>query len=243
MPNKNSKRLIKSYGSVKTHTFYIINNKVLFPQNETAIILGVTTKSLSKYREKWLKEDELSLNLLPLFDIVKAVDGYRENVDTKHRSSEPKVTDKSMPEDVAAWIEQMEKWDRVPLTLLPKDEIERRISVKEYTMIDIKARLVTEEVIESDKVDFAKAEVAVTILSHLRSLKKLLPPLVNPQKPHIVTPILDREFKQSVTSMHNFVNMEIPEEHNFKFWDVIETVTRLLKDGNTPKELIKRLDG
>ena len=144
------------------------------------------------------------------------------------------------------WLEDMEKWERVPLKYLPKDEIERRIAVKDYTMKDVKTKLITEEVIESDKVDFAKAEAAVTILSHLRSLKKLLPmlfkPLLKENTIQEVTPILDEQFKKSVDSMYAFVNIEIPEESKFKFWDVIEVVITLLKSGATPKELIKRLN-
>jgi len=243
MDSKNSKRLVKEYGKVETYVFYKIKNKILFSQNETALVLGVTSRSLKKYREAWLKEDELSINLLPMFDIVEAIDGYRDNVNKKHREEKNQnIEDKGLPEDIVEYIKSMKKWESVPLHLLPKDEIERRISVKEFVVKDVKAKIVTEEVIDANKVDFAKAESAVTTLSFLRSLKKLLPMLLDGKKSHEITKILDEQFSKMVKTLHEFVNIKIPEDADSNFWDIIALVIKLLQKGTTPKEIIKRLD-
>lgn len=236
------KSLLKSFPSIRERYWYFEDNVAIVHKKDLSLILGVSDRSIETYHKKGLLKSKVTTTSVPMYELIYAIDWYRSNINTKHRETKPSINNDNIHPDLELWIKEMKKWETVPLTHLPKDEIERRISVKEYIMKDVKAKLITEEVIESDKVDFAKAEAAVTILSHLRSLKKLLPSLVNPQNPHIVTPILDREFKQSVDSMHNFVNLQIPEESNSKFWDVIKVVMGLLEDGKTPKELIRKLN-
>lgn len=241
MESKNTKRLLAQYPELEMHQFYTIGKNIVFEQKETALILEVTTRRLKEYRDDWLEEDPKSLKLLPLFNIIHAIDGYRRHVKGEHRESESGVGKEESP-DVENWIEEMKKWEKVPLKYLPKDEIERRSSAKEYMVKDVKAKLITEEVIESDKIDFAKAEVSLMVLSHLRTLKKILPAEVNPENPHIVTPILDAEFKKTVDLLYNFTNIEIPAEDDNTFWDINSKVMELLTQGVTPSEIMRRLD-
>ena len=236
------KPLKGKHEAVEEFYFYEVSEKIIIGKKDLAKLLGVTLTTIDKYEKKGLERSSLSAPRIPMYDLLLTIEWYKSNIDTKHRATEPKIKDTNVHPDLEFWLEDMEKWESVPIKHLPKDELERRISVKDYVMKDVKAKLITKEVIESDKVDFAKAEVTVTVLSHLRSLKKLLPMMVGNKDPHEVTPILDEHFKKSVESMYKFVNIEIPEESNFKFWDVVAVVIELLKNGASPKELIKRLN-
>ncbi len=240
------KPLKKKFVDTIEFYFYEVEKNIIVGKKDLAKIFGVSATTIEKYEKRGLNRSSYSMPRVPMYDFIYAIDWYRTNIDTKHRESEPNIKDNKLAVEVDLWLEDMEKWERVPLKYLPKEEIERRIAVKDYTMKDVKTKLITEEVIESDKVDFAKAEAGISMISHLISLKKILPmrfkPLLKDDKISEVTPILDEEFKKLIDSLFAFVNIEIPEESKFKFWDVIEVVITLLKSGATPKELIKRLN-
>jgi len=209
----------------------LVDGQLLATTEGLCSLFDCDRRTVQNWRAKGLLPSALSLNTHSLFDVLDTIEWKNENIPAP-RSKKTGLIAKSKIKPKQQEINEQE------LEAMPAQEVDKLYKIEKLLAERLKRKVQEGEYVLKTTVDFAQSELAAVILSMLRQLRNLLPPLLENKNQEEMYEIIDKEFGHSVGMVSKIIQNEIGDVAP----TAIDVLFALLQTEKSPEEILKAVN-